>query len=375
MKGRSLCLTLGLMFAPAAPSLAAEDVMRLHFIDVGQGAATLVEFPCAAILVDTGGERFPDSGPAQFDSTRELSNYLRDFFAGRPDLNGRLAELILTHPHIDHTRGVHHVLTTYRPENVVYNGQATGSGGSQQVEAINYANTEKARGWYALQRSVTNPLSGFTNDVIDPISCASTHSTDPRIRILWGQLTDRSGWDAKSYADENNHSVVVRIDFAEASVIFPGDLEELDRGVPGAKDGSIERLLERFKGSPLLDADVYHVGHHGSHNGTTLPFVRAISPEIAVIPAGPPCKRAGFSAWEHGHPRKETLDELESGVTRKHARTVTVFDGPRDPRPLGIQKAIYSTGWDGTIVLEGKPTGVWRVVSRSGPHKCVTMPQ
>ena len=31
--------------------------MRAHFIDVGQGDATLLEFPCAAVLIDTGGEQ------------------------------------------------------------------------------------------------------------------------------------------------------------------------------------------------------------------------------------------------------------------------------------------------------------------------------
>jgi hypothetical protein len=31
--------------------------MVTHFIDVRQGAPTLLEFTCAAILVDTGGEK------------------------------------------------------------------------------------------------------------------------------------------------------------------------------------------------------------------------------------------------------------------------------------------------------------------------------
>lgn len=32
------------------------STMRVHFIDVGQGAATLFEFDDGAVLVDTGGE-------------------------------------------------------------------------------------------------------------------------------------------------------------------------------------------------------------------------------------------------------------------------------------------------------------------------------
>ena len=54
--------------------------MRVHFIDVGQGDATLIEFPCAAVLVDTGGEN-----NAQFNSDEALLHYLSEFFARRTD--------------------------------------------------------------------------------------------------------------------------------------------------------------------------------------------------------------------------------------------------------------------------------------------------
>src|SRR5258706_574037 len=78
----------------------ARPAMRVHLIDVGQGAATLVEFSCGAILIDTGGE-----SNRYMDSTENLVNYLRAFFASRPDLDDTLALVVLTHPHIDHTRG------------------------------------------------------------------------------------------------------------------------------------------------------------------------------------------------------------------------------------------------------------------------------
>ena len=79
--------------------------MRVHLIDVGQGAATLVEFSCAAILIDTGGE-----SNKRHDSTKNLIDYLNAFFESRPDLERTLALLLLTHPHIDHTRGANVVL-------------------------------------------------------------------------------------------------------------------------------------------------------------------------------------------------------------------------------------------------------------------------
>ncbi len=48
--------------------------MRVHLIDVGQGAATLIEFSCAAVLIDTGGEKNDE-----FDSTEHLIAYLDRF--------------------------------------------------------------------------------------------------------------------------------------------------------------------------------------------------------------------------------------------------------------------------------------------------------
>ncbi|MBI3715458.1 MAG: hypothetical protein HY255_05645, partial [Betaproteobacteria bacterium] len=59
----------------ALPAVSFAQKMQLHFINVGQGAATLVEFPCAAVLIDTGGETND-----QFKSTDELTKYLRNPF-------------------------------------------------------------------------------------------------------------------------------------------------------------------------------------------------------------------------------------------------------------------------------------------------------
>src|SRR5947208_1830856 len=81
--------------------LVGKAQMRVHLINVGQGCATLIEFPCAAILIDTGGE-----SDSLFNSSDSLKAYLEDFFDKRTDLNHTLQCVYLTHPHIDHTRGI-----------------------------------------------------------------------------------------------------------------------------------------------------------------------------------------------------------------------------------------------------------------------------
>src|SRR2546422_4998044 len=104
--------------------------MNAHFINVGQGAAVLLEFSCGAALVDTGGE-MSDS----FSSTKALTGYLDAFFSRRTDLSKRLALVILSHPHIDHTRGLPTVMTRYTVQALVDNGKEVGSGGRQQKAA------------------------------------------------------------------------------------------------------------------------------------------------------------------------------------------------------------------------------------------------
>jgi competence protein ComEC len=193
--------------------------------------------------------------------------------------------------------------------------------------------------------------------------------TDPKIRVLWGQVKSDEGWDPEDFSNENNHSVVTRIDYGDASILITGDLEEARR--QGFSAG-IERLHQEYAGTGLLDADVYQVGHHGSWNGTTKDLVSAISPEMAVISAGPPCKRDRFSAWSHGHPRKATIADLEEGVTgTRPTKSVKVFPAAdTEPVKINESKAIYSTSWDGTIVLEAKPDGTWKVKSLGTPQNC-----
>src|SRR4029077_3716059 len=118
----------------------------------------------------------------------------------------------------------------------------------------------------------------LTNSAIDPVQCAPT---DPKIRVLWGQVRADKTWDDDALGNENNHSVAVRIDYGAASLLVTGDLEE---AVPSHTDGApppmpagIEHLVKAYAASGLLDADVYEVGHHGSRNGTTPELLAAIS--------------------------------------------------------------------------------------------------
>jgi len=50
------------------------------------------------------------------------------------------------------------------------------------------------------------------------------------ITALWGQVATDPGWgeayNKPRFTSQNNHCVVLRVDFGEASVLVTGDLEE-----------------------------------------------------------------------------------------------------------------------------------------------------
>lgn len=335
------------------PALASNDEselaefspppMRVHFIDIGQGSATLFEFPCAAILVDTGGEN-----SHSFISTDVLDVYLAEFFERRTDLRNELTSLIITHPHIDHTRGIRLIRDHYPPRNVITNGQSNSSGGPQQRMIHRYAAeselTPNPVGFRAIRYDDIGTL-GITDNVIDPVNC---DSIDPIITILWGQLTENPGWSSSEYKNANNHSVVIRVDYGQSSFLLTGDLEE----------NAIDDLIEHYQSTDLLDVDVYLAGHHGSINGTTTELMHEMSPEIAIISMGPAHREDSWTAYAYGHPRREIVSMLEDGVSESRTpATVQVGRRSKQFESRTIEKAVYATGWDGTIILEAHQSG------------------
>lgn len=348
------------VFPSALPaSQAAPDQMVAHFIDVGQGDAVLLEFSCAAVLVDTGGES-SDEVPGR----DRLLDYLRDFFLRRADLANTLKLVVLSHPHKDHTNGVAALLEAQPEitiENVVDNGaMAKGSGISGQLKLQQYANDTGA-GYLGLTEAAITSVSGMTGPVIDPVDCRPGGGVDPKIAALWGRVDLNTTWAN----DANNDSVVLRVDFGKASFLFTGDLE---------KEG-IEAMLTSFEAdNSAFDVDVIKVGHHGSHNATTEALVAAVTPKIAIIQAGDSTlSRATFSAYSFAHPHQDAIRMLldtQSGVSMERPpKKVRVGVKGRNPTtgaapeftPIQLKRAIYTNSWDGNIAVTANKDGTLKV--------------
>lgn len=343
----SFLLSVTLVSLLVRVSVAEEPKMRAHFIDVGQGASTLLEFPCGAILIDTGAQ--------DKDHVEQLISYLDTFFARRSDLHETLAEVIVTHPHIDHSMGLRRVAEKYKILNYVDDGETRGSGKANPI----WIREQVRAGTLATKiRTVSDDeilhlphKHGLTDSSIDPLKC---DDCDPKIVILSGGMEENPGWSSRDFQNLNNHSIVTRVDFGQSSFLFPGDLET----------PAIQTLVDYYHNTEMLDVDVYQVGHHGSYNGTTQAFVEAMSPKAAVISCGDwdfgSDRPGGFTTFNYGHPRLSTIQLLEDGIHafRKPAIEAGAFLKSRQPGWIDVQKNIYCTGWDGNVTIEADLYGV-----------------
>ncbi len=338
----------------------APDWMIAHYINVGQGDATLLEFSCGAMLIDTGGER-----TQEVHGGNQLVKYLDDFFKRRTDLNNTLDLVVLTHPHKDHVLGSvedteyknkdtdkiikveglidRNNASKFIIKNIIDNGDDDyrNSGGSQQNKFRKFA-LDNGIPYQAIYNENIKYADGLTNEVIDPIECSEI---DPAIRVLWGQVNSSHSWSS----NDNNDSIVIRVDFGESSFLFTGDLQE----------PAIIEMISSYQSLPeTLDIDVYQVGHHGSHNATTDELMKEMTPKIAVISMGDPeGSQERWSGYTYGHPRHDVIDLLLNVSNNRNEKAVPIGYGQRDFKIENIDKAIYATGWDGHVLIFANSIG------------------
>lgn len=333
-------------YAQEAPTAAAAPAVperiAVHYVNVDQGGAALLEFPCGAILIDAGGR-----GRAAGD---HLLKYLDDFFDRRTDLPRRLDAIFITHPHLDHNAYLKRIVGeagrgTYQVGAFVHNGRLKGrisrwmktrvtTPPTIQEVIITDADVDAAGG------------QGVTSTLIDPLPACPR--VDPEIRVLSGAHPRNPAWSADENDNENNHSLVIRVDYDESSFLFTGDLEE----------HAIVDLLARYRGTTRLDTDVYEAGHHGSDNATTEELLDAVTPELAVISMGERTSRSPKTAWAYGHPGRGAVKMLEDAITRTRSPIAAfVGRGSKNLVNRRVSKAIYATGWDGDVTVIGDPLG------------------
>ncbi|GAB6158249.1 hypothetical protein JCM39194_14490 [Desulfotomaculum varum] len=229
----------------SSPTAATSpDTMKVHFIDVGQADAILVQAGQQSMLIDAGNN----------DDGETVVNYLKQL--GIKDL----AIVMGTHPHEDHIGGLDDVIRAFEVERIY-------------LPKVNH-NTKTYR----------DVLLAIKEKKLKAISARGGQSFslgEARVEIM--------APNSDSYQELNEYSIVCKVTFGASRFLFAGDAERVSEN---------EMLQNKYD----LRADVIKIAHHGSNSSTGKRFLKAVTPQMAVISVG--------SGNDYGHPHKETLQKL-----------------------------------------------------------------
>ena len=249
---------------PAAGYKRSDADLAVSFVDVGQGNCILAEFPSGKkMLYDAGG------APLWMDTQRDpgmekVVPYLKKRGVKKIDY------LIISHAHGDHIGGMQSVIRNFDIGIVLDPGFEHPS---PLYERLLELIAEKEIS-YAIMRKGDGEMFDAGPDI--------------KIKVL-NPPADFYFYGTNS--DANNNSIVIKLVYGNVSFLFTGDIERRAE----------KHLLERYRGS--LEAEVLQVAHHGSNMSSMLLFMKAVSPELAIIPVG--------ARNVYGHPGAGTLRNIE----------------------------------------------------------------
>lgn len=213
---------------PEVPKPSVKKEASVHFIDVGQGDATLLQTPEGAnILVD--------AGVAKEGAT--VVRTLREHGVESLDL------VIATHPHADHIGGMRAVLEAFPVKRYVDSGRVhTSQTYVKLLETIDAKNIP-----------FEVATIGDTYRFDSGVSLRVVH-TDANAALI------------------NDASVSVRAVYGDVSLLLTGDAE---------KEGEA-RMLQHGP----LQSTVYKAGHHGSNTSSSDALLRAVRPSYVIFSYG-----------------------------------------------------------------------------------------
>ena len=225
------------------PATAPADTLAVHFIDVGQADCALLECDGKFMLIDGGN----------VEDSSLIVRYLQK--QGVEVLEA----VICSHAHEDHVGGLPGVLAVF-PTKAVYAPTRTYS--SKCFDDFAYYTDQQGL-------TITIPKPGDT--------------------ITLGSATAAVLGPVESYAETNNTSLVLMVQFGENKFLFTGDMET-------------DAETDMLDAGANVKADVLKVGHHGSNSSTGYRFLYEVDPAFAVISVG--------KDNSYGHPHDEPMSRL-----------------------------------------------------------------
>lgn len=224
------------------------NVMKVHFINVGQGDCILVQINNKNLIIDSGPK----------DNKNNLIKYLTNLNITNFDY------VIATHPHEDHIGNMAYLINNYKVLNFYAPKViSTTSSFESMIEALVRKNLK------------INVLKANINTI--------NLGKDTLVEVFSPNL--------ETYENLNNYSSIIKITYKNTSFLFTGDAEKIIEN---------EVLNKNYN----LKSDVLKVGHHGSSTSSSIDFINEVNPSISVISVG--------KYNSYNHPNPTTLETLKN---------------------------------------------------------------
>lgn len=223
-----ICAISIAMFIPNIKTIAANKILKIHYIDVGQADCILIQNNGSNMLIDAGNR----------EDGKSVVYYLKKQGVKKLDY------IIGTHPHEDHIGGMSAVLKAFSTKKLIMPRVTSNTKTFMDLLLLVKSKNMK----------ITTPIVGNSFKVGDAV-CT---------------IMAPNGGD---YEDLNNYSVVIRMTFGSNAFMFEGDAEAI----------SEKEILTKGLN---VRADVLKLGHHGSSSSSTEAYLDKVKPEYAIISCG-----------------------------------------------------------------------------------------
>jgi competence protein ComEC len=209
-----------------------------------------------------------DGGPYMADDSNPMLSYMKKFAHQNADIEA----LIITHPHSDHFYGSRSIAMNFNVNHYYDPG---------------YPKEEVRYNTFLKLMQGTSTVAGKAKHVhIGKQSFGSLNwGNELKVEVLYTWDGDPNEMLGSGNTEENNSSIVLRIQYGEHVFLLMGDAEGKERADRPEEPQFVEKMLVETI-PHKLKATVLKVAHHGSETSSTIPFIQAVDPEIVVVQSG-----------------------------------------------------------------------------------------
>jgi beta-lactamase superfamily II metal-dependent hydrolase len=294
-----------------------ESLLRIYFVDIGQGHAALIVSPTGKTLLVDGG---PDGA-----GTSAILPLMQSLGLAALDV------IVATHYDADHIGGLDEVAAAFPPGIAYDSGDLTVTNGSFIIQYLNTIRPVRAR----IRPGTVIDLGGGAF-----ATCITVNGD-----LISGGRVGIFGRNDQYDQLNNSASISLLIQYGDFDLFISGDLTG-----GGNNTTDVESTVAQFVG----DVDVLQLNHHGSATSSNATFLTALKAEVGIVQAG---RNNSF-----GHPTIEVTDRFINTTPTSGIRpTPPDDDAPANRLPFVFQNQISPSGSSvshqgifarGTIILE-----------------------